>query len=143
MSRIIGKAMEPENGYPWFGTVTLLKDATVVTLKNNIKQWRAFGAFERAKKGDKSGKTTVGMTTVLDGELAGMLIEWKKGTRLFVAGAMKKNEYRTQKNGKEIYELNVEYVHDQHDYHAAQNEELDREAEAGTDEYGNEVDAGF
>jgi hypothetical protein len=145
MSRIIGKPIDPQNGYPWVGTVTLLKDSRVTTMKNGKKQWKGFGAFEKSAKGDRSGKNAVGLTTGFDSDLADRLIDWPKGTRLFVQGAMVKSDYWTQKNGTDSYELVVEYVHDQHDYHAAQNDALDKEAFDGVseDEYGNSYDPGF
>lgn len=145
MARLVGKPNDPQNGYPWVGTVTLLKDAQLFTMKNGKKQWKAFGTFEKAAKGDRSGKNAVSMTTGFDDELASKLIAWPKGTRLFVQGSMVKSEYWTQRNGRESFELVVEYVHDQHDYHAAQNDDMDRDAfgNAGEDDYGNQYDPGF
>ena len=143
MSRIFGKPKIEGNGYPFLGTVTLLKNATRNTMKNGQMQWKAFGSFEKTQKGTRNDATAVSMTTGLDSDLAKQLIEWPKGTRLMVFGALHKSDYWTQRNGKESFELVVEFVHDQHDYHAAQNAELDKAAYDGTDEYGNSYDSGF
>lgn len=143
MSRIFGKPKIPSSGYPFFGVVTLLKNATRSTMKNGKKQWKAFGSFEKPPKGDRSRDTTVSMTTGFDSDLAQQLIEWPKGTRLLVAGALQKSDYWTQRNGRESFELVVEFVHDQHDYNSAANQAADAESYGGTDEYGDSYDSGF
>lgn len=142
MSRIVGNPInKSQNGYPWLGTITLLKDSRVTTMKNGKKQWRGFGTFEKAEKGDRSGKNAVGLTTGLDSALASKLIDFPKGTVLFVVGSMVKSDYWTQQNGHDTYELVVEFVHDQHDYHAAVN--TTGESDASVDAYGNDYDPGF
>lgn len=143
MSRIFGKPKVDGNGYPFLGTVTLLKNATRSTMKNGKMQWKAFGSFEKAPKGDRNNDTTVSMTTGFDDELAKQLIEWPKGTRLLVCGALQKSDYWTQRNGRDSFELVVEFVHDQHDYAAAANQAADEAAYGGTDEYGDSYDSGF
>lgn len=142
--RLHGKPMDPASGYPWLGTVKLLKDSRVSTTKTGRKQWRGFGAFESTGKREGGNNVTVGMSTGLNFDLADKLIDWPKGTVLLVVGEMKYSDYWTQRNGVQSYELVVDFVHDQHDYHAAQNDALDEAAFGGTeDAYGNSYDPGF
>lgn len=142
--RLHGKPMDSGSGYPWIGTVKLLKNSVVQTMKNGKKQWRGFGAYEHPNKKTNGVNVTVSMTTGLDFELANMCIDWPKGTRLLVAGEMTYSDFWTQKNGVPSYELIVEFVHDQHNYHDAQNDALDEAAFGGNnDEYGNSYDPGF
>lgn len=148
--RLHGKPMIASNGYPWMGTVKLMKDSAVHTLKNGKKQWRGFGVFEESRKKDDKYKgekadVSVGMTTATNFELADMLIAWPKGTRLLVAGEMTYSEFWSQKNGKATYDLVVEFVHDQHNYRAAQNDEPEDDpyGDMPEDAYGNSYDPGF
>lgn len=141
MSRIVGKPINIKNGFPWVGVITLVKDSRVVTMRNGKKQWSGFGTFEETPKGEKNEKYTVGVNTGFNSGLADMLIAFPKGTRLLIFGSMKLSEYWTQRKGKETYELVAEFVHDQHDYYAANNARLD--AQVPVDEYGNNYDPEF
>lgn len=141
MSRIVGKPKNKKNGFPWGGVVTLLKDSVVSTMRNGKKRWSGFGTFEDAPDGEKYGEYTVSVNTGKRSKLADKLIAFPKGTDLFIFGAMVLNTYQTQKKGKETYDLVAEYVHDQHDYYAANNARLD--AQVPVDEYGNNYDPGF
>lgn len=140
--RLIGKAINSKNGYPFFGVVTLLKDSAVKQMRNGKLQWKGFGSFEAPAKGDQSGKNTVSMTTGLDTDFAGMLIDWPKGTRLLVGGFMQQSDFWTQKRGQETFELVVEFIHDQHNYRSAS--EPDTATDVGTQmrEY-SDYDPGF
>lgn len=131
--RIIGKPMDSNNGYPFFGVITLLSDSTLRVMKNGKKQWKGFGTFEPAAKGDRKGRNTVTMSTGLDTKFADMLVSWPKGTRLLVAGFMHLSDYWTQRQGHEVYELQVEFIHDQHDYHAANSENSDEDSFSADD----------
>ena len=73
--RLHGKPMDPASGYPWLGTVKLLKDSRVSTTKTGRKQWRGFGAFESTGKREGGNNVTVGMSTGLNFDLADKLIE--------------------------------------------------------------------
>lgn len=142
MARLFGKPINKANGFPWMGTVTLLKDSTIRMLSNGKKQWSGFGSFEKSEKGDRSGKNAISMTTGLNDQLARYLIAWPKGTVLFVVGELQLSDYWTQRNGRDSYELSVQFVHDQHDYNAASDPVADDAS--GAAQYSNGyVDAGF
>lgn len=141
--RLMGKPIQEGNGYPWLGTVILLKDASIITMKNGKKQFRAFGTCEHVERGKDCSMCTVSMTTGKNGDLASKLLAWPKKTVLFVAGAMTKSDFWTQKNGKASYELILEFVGIQLDYAAAAKAEQESEARVGENEYGDSYDAGF
>lgn len=140
--RIIGKPIDAKNGYPFFGVVTLLTDSSLRVMKNGKLQWKGFGAFEPSEKKDRSGRNTVSMTTNLDTDFADMLIAWPKGTRLLVAGFMQLSEYWTKRQGKEVYEMQVEFIHDQHNYRAAAGEVLEH-TDFPTEDDASDYDPGF
>lgn len=142
MARLFGKPINKANGFPWMGTVTLLKDSTIRMLSNGKKQWSGFGSFEKSEKGDRTGKTAISMTTGLNDQLARCLIAWPKGTVLFVVGELQLSDYWTQRNGRDSYELSVQFVHDQHDYNAA-SEPVADDAPGAAQYSGRYVDAGF
>ena len=137
--RLWQKPLIEANGYPWVGVVTLLKDATIRILKNGKKQWTAFAEFERKPKtAPKDAGNTVSLTTGFDTDLADKLIVWAKGTRLFVAGSLKYSDYWTQRNGVKSYQLEVEFVHDQHDYVAVEKAEQGHADAYESGDYGND-----
>lgn len=122
--RIWGKPLLEENGYPWIGVVTLLKDAQKRTNASGKEFWSAFVEFEKKpKNAPRNLGNVVGITTGKNTELAGKLISWPKGTKLLIAGELNCSDYWTQRNGEKTYELTVEYVHDQHDYAAVEKAE--------------------
>lgn len=146
--RLWGKPVLEQNGYPWMGVVTLLKDATARELKNGKMQWSAFAEFEKKPREIRDAGNVVSMTTEFDDELARKLMAWPKGTRLLVAGMLEYSDYWTQRNGKKTYQLVVEFVHDQHDYAAvekAENGHADayESGEFGGDETVEDYDVDF
>ena len=137
--RLWGKPLIEESGYPWIGVVTLLKESNKRTFSNGKECWSAFVEFEKKpKNAPKNLGNVVGITTGFDTELAKKLIAWPKGTRLLIAGSMKYSDYWTQKNGQKTYQVEVEWVHDQHDYAAVEKAEQGHADAYESGDYGND-----
>ena len=111
--RLFGKSVFPKNGYPWCGVVKLMKDAVLRgTQKGMI--WSAFGTFETPPKGDMSGNGSIGLKAFAPA--SDSLVAWQKGTVLFVAGALHKDEYWSKQKGSDQYSVVCEFVIEQPDY---------------------------
>ena len=132
--RLLGNPLFKQNGYPKFGVVTLLKKASLTMMKNGKYQWKAFAEMEKPPKGvdqKPDVQNAITLTTGFDDHLAKKLIEWDKGTRLLVAGYVRQSDYWTQRTGKPTYEIQVEFVHDQHDYAAEMKTDYEQEMSDG------------
>lgn len=132
--RLLGNPLFKQNGYPMFGVVTLLKKASLTMMKNGKYQWKAFAEMEKPPKGMEQKpdvQNAITLTTGFDDHLAKKLIEWDKGTRLLVAGYVRQSDYWTQRTGKPTYEIQVEFVHDQHDYAAEMKTDYEQEMSDG------------
>lgn len=132
--RLLGNPLFKQNGYPMFGVVTLLKKASLTMMKNGKYQWKAFAEMEKPPKGmdqKPDVQNAITLTTGFDDHLAKKLIEWDKGTRLLVAGYVRQSDYWTQRTGKPTYEIQVEFVHDQHDYAAEMKNDYEQEMSDG------------
>lgn len=132
--RLLGNPLFKQNGYPMVGVVTLLKKASLTMMKNGKYQWKAFAEMEKPPKGMEQKpdvQNAITLTTGFDDHLAKKLIEWDKGTRLLVAGYVRQSDYWTQRTGKPTYEIQVEFVHDQHDYAAEMKTDYEQEMSDG------------
>lgn len=132
--RLLGNPLFKQNGYPMLGVVTLLKKASLTMMKNGKYQWKAFAEMEKPPKGMEQKpdvQNAITLTTGFDDHLAKKLIEWDKGTRLLVAGYVRQSDYWTQRTGKPTYEIQVEFVHDQHDYAAEMKTDYEQEMSDG------------
>lgn len=132
--RLLGNPLFKQNGYPMIGVVTLLKKASLNMMKNGKYQWKAFAEMEKPPKGMEQKpdvQNAITLTTGFDDHLAKKLIEWDKGTRLLVAGFVRQSDYWTQRTGKPTYEIQVEFVHDQHDYAAEMKTDYEQEMSDG------------
>lgn len=132
--RLLGNPLFKQNGYPMVGVVTLLKKASLNMMKNGKYQWKAFAEMEKPPKGMEQKpdvQNAITLTTGFDDHLAKKLIEWDKGTRLLVAGYVRQSNYWTQRTGKPTYEIQVEFVHDQHDYAAEMKTDYEQEMSDG------------
>jgi hypothetical protein len=132
--RLLGNPLFKQNGYPMLGVVTLLKKASLTMMKNGKYQWKAFAEMEKPPKGMEQKpdvQNAITLTTGFDDHLAKKLIEWDKGTRLLVAGFVRQSDYWTQRTGKPTYEIQVEFVHDQHDYAAEMKTDYEQEMSDG------------
>lgn len=114
------KSKYPENGRPVMGVIRLLAEANrseFSTGRNAGRaKWSAYGVFEDAPPGQRGTDNTVTVSTKFDVDLAEQLIPFQKGTRLFVAGTWQKDEYRTERNGKDTYFIKAELVVAQPNY---------------------------
>lgn len=126
--RIISTPKRKDNGFPFIGTVTLLKDSEIRQPKDGLYIWQGFGRVERVPKGEFDSSVTYSISAMKP--LSTMLVAWPKGTVLFIAGSMVKDDYWTKREGHEVYKLIAEFVMTQKDYAA----ELRMAASSGGDD---------
>ena len=155
MPRITSKPILQENGYPCAAVVRLTKDAQIRTTQSGKKMWTANAQFEKRPKGSNDTRVYIEMSVFDLGEnnnLASKLIPWEKGTLLFVFGDIVRDEYWTQRSGKESFKLVPMFVLAQPDYAEAMrqagdtagNYERETASEAGSDDdFDTGYDPGF
>lgn len=119
MPRITAKPILQENGYPCAAIVRLCKDAQIKELNDGKKMWTAYAQLEKRPKNSNDMRVYTNMS-VFDGadndNLASKLLPWAKGTMLFVFGDIVRDEYWTERSGKDSYKLVPMFVLEQPDY---------------------------
>lgn len=114
------KCKYPTNGRPVLGVIRLISNAQKRLFQSGKMQgkpqWSAMGVFEKPPNGQRGEGNAVSVTTKFNTELAGRLIEFSRGETLLVAGFWEKDEWRSAREGKDIYCIVAEFVIAQPDY---------------------------
>lgn len=114
--RIISTPNRKDNGFPIVCTMALIKDSEFKQPKDGLLIWQASGKVERIPKGVLDESVIFNVQAF--SPLAKSLIAWPKGTALFIAGSLEKDDYWTNRKNHEVYKLRAEFVMAQKDYAA-------------------------
>lgn len=112
--RVISKSYNDPNAYGFCGTGELVRDSSFGVGKNGKRYWRGAVSFEKTKKNPDGNGYHGGVlcNVFAQDALCEQLIDFPKGTKLFIAGTIKESEY----NGKKYNNLSADFVSVQMDY---------------------------
>jgi single-stranded DNA-binding protein len=98
----------------WMGVVVLTKPATKKrTLKGFV--FNAFGSLDWVAK-DSPKKNDCFISISAFSDLAEKMAEFPKRTALLVFGVMEKDDWWSDRNGKDTYKINAQFIAPQMDY---------------------------
>lgn len=99
----------------WVGVVVLTKKAQLVRTSTNKVMFNAFGWFDKPINGDKiPSECFIGVSA--GGNLAKMMTEFDKGTVLLVLGNMVRDDYWSDRNKKDVYKIEAQFIIPQMDF---------------------------